>query len=396
MIQLRQAFEVCGMLSDVYIARKRNYRGQIYGFLRFLNVRNRDKLSNALNNVWIGHSRIWARGARFDRFAADTVESFGVERRKEEVGRVVVSVRREGVKNIRVGKKTGEGDNFEVREDVEGLKVLKKEEVVAAVVECEGGGGSAVVRKEEQLMVDVVNKVDVKGAVKVQPRVLSSELQGKEFVRSIPKYTSLLADRTWATSGMVASVVGEDSTVALQQKVNDAGFINVMVIPMGGDRVFLYCTGGEDIWHVFNEALHFFGMLFNNIHMWSPEDVKFELGAWVRVYGVPIHAWNEVFFKMCVTDVGRYVRADDCTVDKARIDFARVLLSTPLLEIVNTSFDFIIDGSLFGIKVVEEWGCNLGEDAFLTEVEIETKPEPFPNCVEGLDEVQGEWELGAR
>ena len=52
--QLRQSFEVCGILSDVYIARKRNFRGQTYDFLRFVNVRNKDKLALALNNVWIG------------------------------------------------------------------------------------------------------------------------------------------------------------------------------------------------------------------------------------------------------------------------------------------------------------------------------------------------------
>ena len=43
-VQLRQFFEVCGMLSDVYIARKWNYRDQVYGFLHFLNVKNIDKL----------------------------------------------------------------------------------------------------------------------------------------------------------------------------------------------------------------------------------------------------------------------------------------------------------------------------------------------------------------
>jgi len=52
--QLRQYFEVCGILSDLYIARKQNLRGQYYGFLRFVNVRNVDKLALALNNVRIG------------------------------------------------------------------------------------------------------------------------------------------------------------------------------------------------------------------------------------------------------------------------------------------------------------------------------------------------------
>jgi len=76
------------------------------------------------------------------------------------------------------------------------------------------------------------------------------------------------------------------------------------------------------------------------------------------------------------------------------LDFARVLISTSSLEILNTSLDFIIDGSLYSIKMVEEWGCNLGEDAFLTEVDIESTPKTLPqNNVSGVEEVQGEWEL---
>jgi hypothetical protein len=44
---------------------------------------------------------------------------------------------------------------------------------------------------------------------------------------------------------------------------------------------------------------------------------------------------------------------------------------------------------------MEEWGCNLGDDAFMTEVEPENTQEVLSHSkdVEGLDEVQGEWEL---
>jgi len=76
-----------------------------------------------------------------------------------------------------------------------------------------------------------------------------------------------------------------------------------------------------------------------------------------------------------VVNVGRYVRADECTVDKAMMDFARILISTTQVEILNTSYDFIIDGSMYSIKLVEEWGCYLGEDAFLIEVESNSRPE---------------------
>lgn len=183
--------------------------------------------------------------------------------------------------------------------------------------------------------------------------------------------------------------------LALQQRLEDAGFNYVVVTPMGGDRVFLHCIGAEDIWHVFNDALHFFGMLFNNLHKWSDADAKYERGAWLRVYGVPIHAWNAEFFKLCVMDAGRFVRADECTVEKARLDFARILISTSNLEILNLNSDFIIDGSLVNVKIVEEWGCHLGEDAFLTEVDSDSRPETLSqlNDENGLEEVQGEWEL---
>lgn len=60
--------------------------------------------------------------------------------------------------------------------------------------------------------------------------------------------------------------------------------------------------------------------------------------------------------------------------------------------LVNKKHINIIDGRKFVIKLVEEWGCNLGEDAFMTEVDVDSRPETFsqPINVSGMDEVQGE------
>jgi hypothetical protein len=64
---LRKGFEVCGILEDVYVARKRNKYGQPYGFVRFSNVRDISKLNKALNAVSFGDFRVRARVVRFDR-----------------------------------------------------------------------------------------------------------------------------------------------------------------------------------------------------------------------------------------------------------------------------------------------------------------------------------------
>ncbi|MCI66865.1 sulfate transporter, partial [Trifolium medium] len=51
-----------------------------------------------------------------------------------------------------------------------------------------------------------------------------------------------------------------------------------------------------------------------------------------------------------------FLRADSCSVDKYRLDFARVLIATPDLDIVNRVERILVDGVLVEIKIVEEWG----------------------------------------
>ncbi|MCI92227.1 hypothetical protein A2U01_0113523, partial [Trifolium medium] len=37
---------------------------------------------------------------------------------------------------------------------------------------------------------------------------------------------------------------------------------------------------------------------------WEKNALPYQRGAWVRLYGVPLHAWNVQFFKLCVFDCG--------------------------------------------------------------------------------------------
>jgi len=41
---LKKSFEVCGMLDNLFLSRKRNMYGQVYGFVRYANVKDVDKL----------------------------------------------------------------------------------------------------------------------------------------------------------------------------------------------------------------------------------------------------------------------------------------------------------------------------------------------------------------
>jgi hypothetical protein len=87
--RLRQQFEVCGIMSDVFVARQCNSRGQVYGFVWFSNVKNADKLSRA-NNIWFGHLKVWAREVRYNRFVVNDNKSVVISRVKGRKEKVVV------------------------------------------------------------------------------------------------------------------------------------------------------------------------------------------------------------------------------------------------------------------------------------------------------------------
>nr|GEX31729.1 hypothetical protein [Tanacetum cinerariifolium] len=59
-----------GNLVDVYIAKRNNKWGQMFGFCRFIMVSNSKTVIDSLSNVWIGKLRLHANVARFDRKVA--------------------------------------------------------------------------------------------------------------------------------------------------------------------------------------------------------------------------------------------------------------------------------------------------------------------------------------
>ncbi|KEH15969.1 hypothetical protein MTR_0406s0010 [Medicago truncatula] len=68
-LNTRQGFEVCGILTNLFVSHFRNKRGQLFGFVRLTHVRDVAKLNKALNNVVFGHLKVWANITRFDRFS---------------------------------------------------------------------------------------------------------------------------------------------------------------------------------------------------------------------------------------------------------------------------------------------------------------------------------------
>ncbi|MCH96522.1 sulfate transporter, partial [Trifolium medium] len=160
-----------------------------------------------------------------------------------------------------------------------------------------------------------------------------------------------MEDLKWARKGVVGTVVNGEAVPLVQERIEDDGFNNLDIIPLGADKVFFRSLSEEDVMLTINGARQFFDHFFSSI------------------------------------DCGRYLHTDSCSLDRDRFDYARVLIATSSLEVLNVVDSLLVDGVLVEVKLIEEWGFSLGEDACLFEEEIDSHDTESEHLEENSDHV---------
>ena len=187
-------------------------------------------------------------------------------------------------------------------------------------------------------------------------------------------------------------MLNSEAIPVLQRRIYDAGFVNLVIIPFGADKVFLRSLDDVEVSSTMSEASEFFNTFFSTPVRWTKDTLIRERGAWVWIYGVPLHAWNYDFFKLCVYDCGRLPKIDDITLDRDSFDYARVLVSTSSLNLINSEASILVDGALLQFRIMEEWGVAIGEDACLVD-DTESQADDRSVLPEDLDDGVGGGEV---
>jgi hypothetical protein len=189
------------------------------------------------------------------------------------------------------------------------------------------------------------------GEVKQVEAAIDKEQDSQIFLRS---YRAVSDDVVWAQHGVVATVANGEARSVVRRRLQDAGFTELDLLHLGGDRVLVRGPEGADVLAVLDQAKDFFHLCFSHWVRWEKAVVPFQRGAWVRIYGIPLHAWNLNFFKLRVMVCGRFLRSDSYIVARERLDYARVLISTTSLAVVKKVEQLLVDGSLVEIQIIEE------------------------------------------
>jgi hypothetical protein len=104
------------------------------------------------------------------------------------------------------------------------------------------------------------------------------------------KYCTTSDDVQWAHNGIVATIINGEAIPVVQNRISDAGFNTVEIIPMGADKVFVRSSEGADAMSIVSSAKEFFKLVFLNWTCWDKVVQPYHRGAWVRLYGIPLPA----------------------------------------------------------------------------------------------------------
>ncbi|XVF29892.1 hypothetical protein REPUB_Repub16aG0009500 [Reevesia pubescens] len=282
-----------GRLVDIYIPSRKDRRGGNFGFARFKEVKNENSLRKSLDSIWFGSYKLRVS-------VADTrIVKNGKDKTVANPSPILISPKRPHNPTISLfGNKN---------------KTFK-----------------------EALLGNLSSSVD------------SRRRDQTNLVFPVNE-----EDRCWLRNCAVGTLRDLDSMSRVQDFLWNFG-LKCEIIPLGGYQVLIK---GEDLELIsdFIEAEHDrWSCWFHSIKLWEPLVVAQERFTWVRVIGLPLHAWNLEGFKLLGDLVGKFVAVDKATEKRLLMDKARLLVSVPLEVNVDLSINALVDGLCLPITIIEE------------------------------------------
>src|SRR4051812_33977004 len=101
--------------------------------------------------------------------------------------------------------------------------------------------------------------------------------------------------------------------VDFKKLFQEEGMFNIRVTSLGPNFCLLEDLIGGDVECFVEERKYWWEQWFSFVKSWKPQDVDTERFVWLRVMGVPCHAWGERCFTILVKERGLFVKSDEST-----------------------------------------------------------------------------------
>ncbi|MCH92168.1 DUF4283 domain protein, partial [Trifolium medium] len=139
------------------------------------------------------------------------------------------------------------------------------------------------------------------------------------------------------------------------------GLAHISITEMGRNMVLLYSPKVGEVEALCKAKADWLTYYFKEVRPWSPSSFADRRETWVKVYGIPLHVWGESLFKAIGKKYGEFIDFDNNTASRAKLDVARIKISTNFRGSIDDPLVVQALGVLYTLQIVEQ---NIEEHVF--------------------------------
>ncbi|KAK9068523.1 hypothetical protein SSX86_012637 [Deinandra increscens subsp. villosa] len=264
--RLRKECAQFGKVVDVFISNKPGKGGEIFGFVKFDEVKDKVMLERVLGKIKMGNQVISANLEKFDK------NKKFIRSRSE-----VPNNPDKGNNGVKVWSRINWGSQNRVNETFNQTSCSYAE---------------MVAKRDDRRMVVV-----------------------KELKNS--------KTNEWVGVSLIGKAADYDSFNLLHRRLYDEGFQNIQIRHVGGFQVLLSFVGGEEA-EAFRESMVHRKDLFEHLRFWDGEMTSRERFVWVKISGVPPLLWDAEVIDKIGGNFGRVVRSSGADEYDANLAWKKV------------------------------------------------------------------------
>ncbi|GKB11901.1 RNA-directed DNA polymerase, eukaryota, partial [Tanacetum coccineum] len=301
---LFQTCKVYGHVVDSYIPFKKSKTGKRFGFVRFINVFNLERLVNNLCTIWVGNLKLHANVARFQRPSRKAISSV------KNVSPIISSYGRE----------------------------VKADHVLPS---------KGNVEKVDKSFASVLNSCHLKS------------LAPQESSPAIVLDDSCLSDIDYSCAA-IGKIKDINALSNLYVILNNEGFDNVKISYLGGFWILINTNSLDSKEKLINHAgvLSWFSEL-GNVNKFFASDIRL---VWIAIEGLPVCAKNRVAIDRIVSPWGSLADVD--MVEDDSLPYKKICLSTKVSSIINNRIKVVVKGKVHWIRIweLEAWSPEFDDE----------------------------------
>ncbi|GKV10568.1 hypothetical protein SLEP1_g21912 [Rubroshorea leprosula] len=316
---LWRLFSKYGRIYSIYSPEKRDRFGRRFGFIRFLEVKDKKELERQLDQIWIGHTKLRENIPRFKE-----EDRNGKKESKPKIGMQNHPDSRPVNNQIQGGSERRWGSR-KVEPHRSYADVLRGSRNTRPMAEHRGNPRTKHSEKPNRR--------------EWQKKNNDQEWTGFEFNVKEEDYS-------WLQGCYVGQAHSVEIVPCIQERFYMEGYFACKLKAMGGKLVLLESEDKDELKDLVENASYWLGQWFKEIKPWSPCMVANERFVWIRCTGVPLHSWGPTFFSTLSCIWGKFITLDESTSKKKRFDIARFLICTPVMDSISKKLKVKINGTV--------------------------------------------------